>query len=170
VVTSTPEQLELSLPQSASRKRSRRSIPSFRVQVLSLVQEGSAPFTFQQLRGSYDVYAAFRDVCAAADREYFWTVLLDTKHKIIGTEEVARGSLSSTIVHPREVYKAALLANAAAIMLVHNHPSGDPTPSAEDIEITRRLRQVGELIGIRVLDHVIIGRGRYLSFVDDGRW
>jgi proteasome lid subunit RPN8/RPN11 len=71
---------------------------------------------------------------------------LNTKHCVTGIEEVARGSLSCTIVHPREVSKAALLANAAAIVLVHNHPSGDPTPSAEDIEITRRLREVGELM------------------------
>lgn len=138
--------------------------------MLSLVREGSAPFPAPRLRGSNDVYVAFRDACTIADRESFWSVLLDVKHQVVGTEEIARGSLSSTLVHPREVYKAALLANAAAIVLVHNHPSGDPAPSREDIAITQRLREVGELIGIRVLDHVVIGRGRYVSFVDAGYW
>lgn len=146
----------------------RRRPPLLRVQVVTVVREGSSPFALRHLRGSADVYAAFRDECSTADREHFWAVLLNVKHRVIGIEEVARGSLSCTIVHPREVYKSALLANAAAIVVVHNHPSGDPTPSAEDIEITRRLREVGELIGIRVLDHIIVGDGRYVSFADDG--
>ncbi|MGH3644977.1 MAG: JAB domain-containing protein [Mycobacterium sp.] len=163
-------QLELGLVRSPARRRSSRGIPSFRIQIVSLVCEGSAPFAHRRLRGSVDVYNAFRDTCDTADREYFWTVLLDNKHAIIGIEQVSQGSLTASIVHPREVFKAVVLANAAAIILVHNHPSGDPTPSAEDLEITRRLREVGELFGIRVLDHLVIGRGRYVSFVDDGYW
>ena len=73
-------------------------------------------------------------------------------------------------MHPRDVYRPAILEAAAALVLVHNYPSGGPTPSAEDLAITKRLREVGELVGVRVLDHVIIGRGRYVSFVDDGYW
>ena len=148
------------------RSRSRRP-PLVRVQ---LVCEGSSPFLRRELRSAADVYATFRDLCAAADREYFWTILLNTKHKIIGVEEAAKGSLTSTIVHPREVYKSVILANAAAVIFVHNHPSGDPAPSREDLEITRRLRDVGELLGIRVLDHIVVGHDRYVSMVDDGYW
>ena len=73
-------------------------------------------------------------------------------------------------MHPREVFGPAIRAGAAALILVHNHPSGDPTPSAEDAAITQRLRQVGELVGIRVLDHVVIGRGRFTSMAEEGRW
>ena len=142
--------------------------PLLRVQMVTVVRAGASPFALRQMRGSAEVYAAFRGVCERADRESFWSILLDTKHKVIGVEEVARGSLSSAIVHPRETFKSAVVVNAAAIVVLHNHPSGDPTPSAEDLALTRRLREVGELIGIRVLDHIIVGRGRYVSFVDDG--
>jgi len=141
-----------------------------RVQMVQLVCEGPSPFARRELRSAADVYAAFRDLCAAADREYFWSILLNTKHRIIGVEEAAKGSLTSTIVHPREIYKSVLLANAAAVIFVHNHPSGDPAPSREDLEITRRLRDGGELLGIRVLDHIVVGYGRYVSMVDDGYW
>lgn len=141
-----------------------------RVQMVQLVREGSSPFVRRKLSRSSDVYAAFRDLCAAADRESFWTILLDTKHRIIGIEEAAKGSLTCTVVHPREIYKSVLLTNAAAVIFVHNHPSGDPTPSREDLEITRRLRDAGELLGVRVLDHVVIGFCHFVSFVDDGYW
>ena len=81
------------------------------------------------------------------------------------------GSLTAALVHPREVFKAAILSNAAALILVHNHPSGDPTPSAEDRAITERLRQVGELVGIRVLDHVVIGdEGQFVSLAEQEGW
>ena len=156
-------------PDRPLRSRSRRA-PMLRVQMVQLVCEGSSPFARRELGSAADVFAAFRDLCATADREHFWTVLLNTKHRIIGVEEAAKGSLTSTIVHPREIYKAVILANAAAAIFVHNHPSGDPAPSREDLEITRRLREVGELLGIRVLDHLVIGHGCYVSMVDDGYW
>jgi DNA repair protein RadC len=88
---------------------------------------------------------------------------------VIGYYEVSRGTLDSTLVHPREVFKAAILANAAAIILTHNHPSGDPTPSPDDLALTQRLVQAGQIIGIDVLDHVIVGDGRWTSFVELGR-
>jgi DNA repair protein RadC len=81
-----------------------------------------------------------------------------------------KGSLTASIVHPRDVFAQVVRHFAAAIVFVHNHPSGSPEPSKENIEITRRLREVGDLIGVRVLDHIIIGKGRYVSFVDDGYW
>lgn len=101
-------------------------------------------------------------------KEMFMTLHLDGKNRIIAMDLVSIGSLNQSIVHPREVFKTALLSNAAAIICVHQHPSGDPTPSSEDISITRRLKEAGEIIGIRILDHCIIGDGEYLSFVERG--
>lgn len=100
--------------------------------------------------------------------EEFVTVFLDAKHAPIGYQVVSVGSLTLSIVHPREVFKGALLANAAAIVFAHNHPSADPTPSTEDIELTKRLKECGELLGIRVLDHVVMGDTRNYSFADHG--
>ena len=96
--------------------------------------------------------------------ESFYIFTLDTKNQINGIFEVSRGSLNASIVHPREVFKRALLQNANSIILLHNHPSGDPTPSKEDINITNRLIESGDLLGIRVLDHIIIGdENNYIS-------
>ena len=96
--------------------------------------------------------------------ESFYIFTLDTKHQTNGIFEVSRGSLSSSIVHPREVFKRALLQNANGIILLHNHPSGNPKPSKEDIDITNRLVEAGDLLGIRVLDHIIIGdENNYIS-------
>jgi len=103
-----------------------------------------------------------------ADREGFAVLHLDARSVVRSVEVVSVGSLNASIVHPREVFKGALLANACAIILGHNHPSGDPEPSAEDIAITKRLVQIGELIGIVVLDHVIIGEGRHVSLHERG--
>jgi DNA repair protein RadC len=124
-----------------------------------------APF-----KGSYDVYAHFRERLAGERHELFYAVLLDNKNRKIKDIRVSQGSLTASLVHPREVYLPVIRESAAAVVFVHNHPSGDPTPSREDIEITRRLREVGELVGVRVVDHVVIGRGKYVSFVDDGYW
>jgi len=124
----------------------------------------------QQFRSSQDIYEMFRERFLRADREEFVVLLMDAKNKLLGFHVVSVGSLTSSIVHPREVYKIAILGNAAAIILLHNHPSGDPMPSNEDLHITTRLCQIGEVLGIRVLDHVVIGDGRYVSFVDDGYW
>jgi DNA repair protein RadC len=122
------------------------------------------------LRTSTDVARALRPVFEKSDREMFVVVLLNTKHRPIGLNTVSIGSLSASIVHAREVFKPAIAGNAAAVILAHNHPSGDPAPSAEDVELTKRLREAGELLGIRVLDHVIVGDDRHYSFVDAGVW
>jgi DNA repair protein RadC len=100
-------------------------------------------------------------------KEMFITLHLDGKNRIICMDLVSIGSLNQSIVHPREVFKTALLSNAAAVLLIHQHPTGDPSPSSEDIAITRRLKEAGDLLGIKVLDHIIIGDG-YLSFVERG--
>ena len=97
-------------------------------------------------------------------KEHFRVILLDTKNQIIVTEEISVGTLNASIVHPRDVFKVAIKRNANSVVLIHNHPSGDPTPSKEDINITNRLIEAGNLIGIKVLDHLIIGDNRYMSF------
>ncbi len=101
--------------------------------------------------------------------EVFAILCLSTKHRVIAFHEVSRGTLDSTLVHPREVFKAALLANAAAIVVSHNHPSGDPSPTLDDLEVTTRLVAAGEILGIGVLDHIVVGDGRYFSFKEAGR-
>ena len=102
-----------------------------------------------------------------AVKEQFIVILLNGKNKVIGTEVISEGSLSSSIVHPREVYASALLHHAAAIMVAHNHPSGDPKPSDEDREITSLLVRSGKVLGIPLVDHIVIGDGTYYSFQEN---
>ena len=97
-------------------------------------------------------------------RECFYILLLDTKNKIISKELISEGTLNSSLVHPREVFKPAIKKSANSIILIHNHPSGDVSPSKEDLQITDRLVETGNIIGISVLDHLIIGNGKFLSF------
>lgn len=115
-----------------------------------------------------DFYDYFHLRLRDLKKEVFLVALLDQKNSLIGEETVSEGSLTETLVHPREVFAEALRERAAAIALIHNHPSGDPAPSIQDKNITRRLESVAALVGIRLLDHVIIGDGRFYSFVEDG--
>jgi len=117
---------------------------------------------------SGDVAAYYRPRMKDLKKEMFRCALLDTKNKIIREEVVSVGSLSASIVHPRDTFKAAVRESAAAVIFIHNHPSGDIKPSQEDILLTRRLVQAGEVIGIQVLDHIIIGDGDHFSFRDNG--
>jgi DNA repair protein RadC len=102
------------------------------------------------------------------EKEHFKVILLNIKNHVISVEDISVGSLNSSIVHPREVFKPAIRRSSASMILVHNHPSGDPTPSREDIEITRRLIEAGKILGIEVVDHVIIGNGIYISLREKG--
>ena len=102
-----------------------------------------------------------------AVKEQFIVILLNGKNKVIGTEVISEGSLSNSVVHPREVYASALLHHAAAIMVAHNHPSGDPKPSDEDREVTRLLESSGKILGIPLVDHIVIGDGTYYSFLEN---
>jgi DNA repair protein RadC len=120
------------------------------------------------IRGSRDIYEACHPAMRDLKKEVFRVVLLNGKNRVIRTETVSQGSLTTCLVHPREVFAPAVRESSASVLLIHNHPSGDPTPSREDIEMNQRLIQAGELIGIRVLDHLVIGDGRYISFVDQG--
>lgn len=101
-------------------------------------------------------------------QEYFIALLLNTKNQIINKEEISVGTLNSSVIHPREVFKPAIKKSVSAIIIVHNHPSGDPTPSREDIEVTKRLAKAGEILGIDILDHVIIGDLKYVSLKEKG--
>src|SRR5437016_5934853 len=137
---------------------------------LLLVKDGSVPTTWdRQLRQSRDVAGLMAGVVAGLDREVFYVLLVDGKNRVAGINLVSVGSLSAALVHPREVFKAAIAGSAAALVLVHNHPSGDPSPSPEDRAVTERLVQVGELVGIKVLDHIVLGEaGTFRSFADEG--
>lgn len=110
------------------------------------------------VRGPDDVCAAVRGL-EHADRESLYALHLDTKNRVIGVEEIAKGTLSAVETTPREVFKGAILSNANAIIMVHNHPSGDPSPSSADVEFTKRLGAAGKLLGIPLRDHVIVGDG-----------
>jgi len=117
---------------------------------------------------SREVFLHYHEQLRDRKQEVFFTLLLDSKNRLLREVRVSEGSLNASIVHPREVFAPAVRESAAAVLFVHNHPSGDPTPSREDLELTARLRQAGELMGVRVLDHVIIGSGNYVSFADRG--
>ena len=117
----------------------------------------------EPIRGPEDVVRALPKL-AREQREHFVIVLLNARHEVLRVETVSVGSLNASIVHPREVFKPALIHSAASVVLAHNHPSGDPEPSEEDLSITRRLVEVGELLGIAVLDHVILASRGTVSF------
>lgn len=121
-----------------------------------------------QFRSSRDVAAYYMPLLAGQKREQFQVVLLDQKNRIIKDIMISQGSLTASVVHPREVFNAAIRDAAAAIICVHNHPSGDPQPSREDRVLTTRLYEAGRLLGIQVLDHIIVGRDTYMSFADEG--
>lgn len=118
---------------------------------------------------SAEVFRAFHRHYDRLDREQFIVLLLDGQNQVLGFHVVSTGSLTQSLVDPGKVFTAVLLANAAALICIHGHPSGGCEPSPEDIAITERLRQAGELMNRRVLDHIVIGDGRYYSFADQGR-
>ena len=118
----------------------------------------------QPIGGPDDVERHFLPRLGRRDRESFHVLLLDGRHRLIAEDEVSVGTLTASLVHPREVFRGAVRAAAAAIVLVHNHPSGDPSPSAEDRSVTQRLAESGRLLGIEVLDHVVVARGGHFSF------
>ena len=135
---------------------------------LQLVPGNTRPDPPVLIRDSARAATILRPLFHGLDREQFLVACLDAKHAIIGVNVVSIGSLTLSIVHPREVFKPAILLNSAAIICAHNHPSGDPAPSSEDRVLTDRLRQAGDLIGITILDHLILGDDRTYSFADQG--
>jgi DNA repair protein RadC len=116
---------------------------------------------------AYNAIKAITNVQEEA-QEVFGILILNTKHKIVAVHEISRGALNSSLIHPREVFKPAVLHNASAIICFHNHPSGDPEPSREDIQTTKRLVEAGKIMGIEILDHIIVGDDRYASLKERG--
>lgn len=146
-----------------------KRIPNYKIQ---LVREGSSLYNTNQITCPDDAAeiatAHFEEL--ATDREVFSIMLLNVKNYVVGIHDVSVGSLTASVVHPREVFKAACLANAASIILMHNHPSGEADPRKEDIQITARLVQVGRMMDIPVFDHIIVGAytGEYTSLKQKG--
>ena len=139
--------------------------PRYRVM---LVKESGVTAGDVRISDSQKAYRLLQPLFDGLDREHFMVVGLDAKHAVIGINTVSIGSVTMSIVHPREVFKPLILMNTSAVLLAHNHPSGDPTPSQEDRALTRRLKEGGDLLGIAVLDHLVLGEGRYYSFADHG--
>ena len=142
------------------------TIPRYTIGLIKEPTPHLAPI--QRYDSSEGVYACLKPILANQDREHMYGLFLDAKHALIGINHIAMGNMTEAIIHPREVFKCAILLNAAALILGHNHPSGDPTPSVEDRLLTTRLAEAGTLLGIALLDHLIIGGDRYYSFADHG--
>ena len=121
-----------------------------------------------RIRGPADVYRRLGPDLRDLRQEEFHAVLLNAQHRVLREVLVTRGILDASLVHPREVFRAAVAEGASALILVHNHPSGDPTPSAQDREVTRQMAAAGRTLGIPVLDHVIVGDGRWAALSDEG--
>lgn len=141
--------------------------PMWRVQ---LIREGGASVRCKrpQITCPGDVANLLLDYLSLLDREHLVVAMLDTKNRVIGFNTVTIGNINSAIISARETFKPALLANATAIILAHNHPSGDLAPSPEDVQVTRTLVEAGQILGIEVLDHLVIGEGRYVSLKERG--
>lgn len=127
-----------------------------------------APSARTQLRTPREAAAYLLPAFGSRPVEHFGVVLLDTKHRVLRTTVITSGTLNSTIVQPRDVFREALLGGAAAVVAFHNHPSGDPSPSTDDVDLTKRLAAAGVLMGIDLVDHVVLGDARYCSFKEMG--
>ena len=140
-------------------------LPRYRV---TLVREGSVSNNNNHIRTPEDVVNILSADYDVAVVEMAQMLALDTKNKIIGIFVISTGSLNASIIHPRDIFQRAILSNAASVILAHNHPSGDPTPSSEDIELTNKLVQVGKMMDLPILDHVVIGDGKFVSLKERG--
>lgn len=161
----TPARLAASQPSESIRPAEPYRAPRYRV---TLVCETEGTGSTELIRDSLTALSVFRPCFEGLDREHFLVCGLDAKNRVIGINLVSVGTLTLSIVHPREVFKPLIVMNAAAWLCAHNHPSGETTPSHEDRVLTKRLREAGELLGITLLDHLILGEDRHLSFADEG--
>jgi DNA repair protein RadC len=143
------------------------SIPGFRI---ALVREPGVKLAARPLmRTPGEAAPMLARYVGESDREVFVIAMLTVRHRVLGLHTVSVGCLTSSLVHPRECFKPAILAGACALVIAHNHPSGDPEPSAEDVALTRRLASAGTLLGIEILDHLVLGEGgRFVSLKERG--
>jgi len=151
-------------------KEEEKRMPAKRVDIVSLrlVKETSLLYKDRSIRSPQDGYKLFKQFLGELDREYFVVMCLDVKNQPTAINVCHIGSLNASIVHPREVMKTAILSNSASIIVAHNHPSGRPEPSQEDIDVTKRLVEAGSIIGIDVMDHLIIGEDTFISLKEKG--
>jgi len=140
------------------------------LRIKQVVQESEIPLTENIIRSPHDGARIASHFIGDDDREVFFVICLNTKNRVIAVHRCHVGSINSSIVHPREVFKAAILNNASSIIISHQHPSGDISPSREDINVTRRIKEAGELMGIEMLDHVIVSSDpdNYFSMKEKG--
>ena len=135
---------------------------------IKMVKESSFLYQTRTISSPKDAYEMIKEQLEGLDREQFIIACLNTKNEPTNITMVSVGTLNKAIIHPREVFKTAILSNAASIMAFHNHPSGETTPSQQDIQLTKRLYEAGELLGIKLLDHLIIGDGSFTSLKEKG--
>jgi len=148
--------------------------PAKLASVVAAVEIGRRLATRQLKRGDLvqsprDVHLHFQQRMRFMRKEHFMVLLLDSRNRVMSESQISQGTLTASLVHPREVFRPAVSAAAAAVVLVHNHPSGDPAPSAEDLRVTRRLVEAGEIVGIRVVDHVVVAEHGFYSFQENGQ-
>lgn len=143
----------------------RHYIPLYQVR---LVREGSIQSDRKVIRTPEDAYQILKDYFANLPSEHFVALLMDTKNHVRAFSPVSIGTLNASIVHPRELFQRAILGNCSSVILSHNHPSGDPTPSPEDIELSHKLCEAGKILDIVILDHLIIGESCYFSLKEQG--
>lgn len=121
----------------------------------------------KKIRGAEDVVNLLKPLIGLKEKENFVVLMLDSRNNLIRQETVAVGSINASLIHPREIFRQAIIENAAAVVIAHNHPSGDPEPSLDDIRVTKQLVRAGHLLGIELLDHVIVSRNGFYSFMDE---
>lgn len=138
----------------------------FKVKLVRQTRAGYAPTGFAN---AADVFATMRPYFAKLTVEELWVLCVDVKNRVIGSAMISRGTIDATLAHPRDIFQVALGANAASIILVHNHPSGNPEPGDDDIELTERVSAAGTLMGVPLLDHLVIGCERYVSLAERGK-
>ena len=150
--------------------KSKDNLPSKRISIVSIkmVREASVLYDIRKIDSPKDGAELGKRFLQDLDREQLIVCCLDTKNQPTAINVVSVGSLNTSIVHPREVFKPAILSNSASIILFHNHPSGDPEPSKEDISISERIKESGIILGIKLIDHIIIGNDSYCSLKEGG--
>ena len=144
-----------------------KKVEAINILVNELVEEKARKIKGKAFTNAREIFDHYKAYFAGRKQEEFWAVILDNKHKIIEAVLITKGTLNQSLVHPREVFARAIELRAAAVVLLHNHPSNEPEPSNQDIAITQRLKDVGDLVGIKILDHVVIGGDSFFSFVDE---